>query len=137
MTSFASLAVSYLASLAVFLMIDVIWIKRVMGPLFRRHIGDMMLDDPRVGAAAAFYVLYVAGIVYLAVLPGVQGGGLGTTALNGAVLGGLAYGTYEVTNYATLRNWTTRMLWIDVTWGVLLTMLTAIAGFLAHQAVAG
>ena len=129
--------VSYAAALAVFLSIDVIWIITVMRPIFERNLGAMLLDSPRMGAAAAFYALYVAGIQYFAVMPAVAAETWRVAALNGAIIGFLAYGTYEVTNLATLKAWTYEMLAIDLAWGVALTALTAAAGYAAFRWMAG
>jgi uncharacterized membrane protein len=128
-----SLLVSYAASLVVFLSIDILWIKTVMQPLFERNLGELLLETPRMGPAGAFYALYVAGIIYLAVLPAAAADSLRTAAVNGAVVGFLAYGTYEITNLATLKGWSYEMVAIDVSWGVFLTTLTAVAGYMAYR----
>lgn len=133
----AILAASYIASLAVFLAVDSVWIQRVMGPMFRRRVGALMLAKPRLGAAAAFYLLYVAGTIYLAVVPALDSGDLWMATLNGAIIGLLAYGTYEATNLATLKGWDYQMLSIDVAWGAFLTAVTATTGFIVYQALAG
>jgi len=56
-------AASYMAALVVFLAIDVVWINAVMRPIFERNVGALLLETPRIGPAAGFYALYVAGIV--------------------------------------------------------------------------
>jgi len=130
-------ALSYVAALLVFLSIDIIWIRSVMRPLFERNLGEILLETPRLGAAGAFYALYVAGIMYLAIAPAIAAGSWRTAALNGAIIGFLAYGTYEATNLATLKGWTYEMLSIDLAWGVFLTAVTAVAGYTAFRWMAG
>jgi uncharacterized membrane protein len=130
-------AASYMAALVVFLAIDVVWISAVMRPIFERNVGALLLETPRIGAAAGFYALYVAGIVYVAVAPAVNSGIWHLAALNGAIIGFLAYGTYEATNLATLKGWSYQMLAIDVAWGTALTALTAVVGFLVYRWMAG
>ncbi len=130
-------AVSYLAALIFFLTIDFVWIKTVMRPIFERSVGMLMLETPRLSAAAAFYVLYVAGILYLAVVPALNAETIRIAVLNGAIVGFLAYGTYEATNLATLKGWTVEMLIIDVAWGATLSALTACAGYLAFRWMSG
>jgi len=107
---------TYAAALAVFLIADAIWLTAVMKPVFERNVGDLMLASPRLGPAAVFYALYVAGILYFATWPAASAGSWRVAAANGALLGFLAYGTYEATNLATLRGWTYGMLAIDLTW---------------------
>ena len=120
---------SYVVGLVVFLSIDIVWIRAVMKPLFERNLGEMLLETPRLGAAGAFYACYVAGVVYFAVVPATAAESWRVAALNGAIIGFLAYGTYEATNFATLRGWTYQMLLIDISWGVVLTCGTAVAGY--------
>ena len=129
--------IGYVAALIVFLSVDVVWIKSVMQPIFERNVGAILLDEPRFGAAAGFYALYVAGIFYFAVAPAVTSETWRIAALNGAILGFLAYGTYEATNLATLKGWSVEMLTVDVAWGTSLTALTAIVGFTTVRWMAG
>ena len=123
----------YLAALAAFLVIDAIAIKFLVFPLFSRHVGDLFRDDMQLGVALAFYVFYVAGILYFAVLPGLSEQSLWRAVFNGALLGFLAYGTYEATNMATLRGWSWQMVVADVTWGTLLTGTVAAVGWFAGR----
>ena len=54
--------------------------------------------------------------MYFAVRPGLAAESLRTAALNGALFGFFAYATYDLTNQATVRNWTTLSL-VDMAWG--------------------
>lgn len=125
--------IAYVATAVVFLGIDAIWLGRVATNLYRGWIGDLMLQQPNFSAAAAFYLVYVAGIVYFAVVPALNGGGWPQAAIAGAVLGFIAYGTYDMTNLATLRNWPVMMTIVDMTWGTVLTSFAAVAGFFITQ----
>ena len=129
-------AVSYIASLVLFLLIDLIWIKSVMRPIFERHVGTIMLEQPRMGAALAFFVLYLAGLTIFAVVPAVDDGTWQTAALYGGLLGVIAYGTYETTNFSTLKGWTMQMLVIDIVWGAFLSSCVAVVGFFVFGWVA-
>ena len=130
------LITSYAAALALFVTIDLVWIRLVTGPIFTRSLGDMMLDDPRPLPAAAFFVFYLAGLFYLAVLPAVDADSWRMAAVNGALLGLIAYGTYDATNLATLRRWTIQMAIVDVAWGVFSSAVTAVAAFTIYRGLA-
>lgn len=130
-------AVTYAVTAFFFLLVDAIWLNAVMKPVFERNLGDFLLESPRLVPAAAFYALYVAGILYFAVWPGAAAESLRLAAMNGAILGFLAYGTYEATNLATLRGWTYGMLALDVSWGMVLTALSATVGYAAWRWIAG
>jgi len=124
----------YLVTALVFLGLDAIMLKTVMRPLFEGHIGDMLADDLRLVPAALFYLFYVAGILWFVSLPALRAGAPLNALLAGAFLGALAYGTYEFTNLATLRDWHWQMVAVDVTWGAVLTGVSAFAGVIAARA---
>jgi len=125
------LVVAYLASAAVFAMIDAAWIT-LLGPrIYRPLIGDILADQVRLGPAIGFYGLYIGGIVALAAAPALRDGGWRRAATSGAVLGLVAYGTYDLTNQATLKVWATQITLLDMTYGALATALAAAVGYLA------
>jgi uncharacterized membrane protein len=119
--------------LIAFFVIDIIWISRVVRPMYDQQIGGLLRATPQVGAAAVFYLMYAAGIVYFAVLPALQSGVTRVALLNGAIFGGLAYGTYAFTNYAVLKGWTFKLVVADVAWGIVLTAVTAACGLFAAR----
>lgn len=118
----------YIVTATVFLVLDVIMLKKVMYPLFSSNIGPMMLEDLRMGPAAVFYLFYVVGVVWFVSIPALNVGSIAQAFFAGAVLGALAYGTYEFTNFATLKGWTAQMVMVDVVWGAVLTGTSAAAG---------
>jgi len=91
---------------------------------------------PNLGIAALFYLFFTAAIVVLAVLPGLSGGSIGTTLLYGAILGLAAYGTYDITNLSTLKNWPVAMSLVDMAWGTFLTAFSAAGGYCAARLLA-
>lgn len=124
---------AYLAAGLVMLLIDAIWLT-MMAPTYRRLLGDILLDGVRLGPAAAFYLLYVAGIVGLAVLPALrEGGGWQWAAVYGGFLGLVCYATYDLTNHATLKTWHLEITLMDMAWGTALTAVSAAAGALAAE----
>ena len=118
----------YIVTAIVFLALDVVMLKKVMYPLFSSNIGPMMLEDLRMGPAAVFYLFYVVGVVWFVSIPALNIGSIAQAFFAGAVLGALAYGTYEFTNFATLKGWTAQMVTVDVIWGAVLTGTSAAVG---------
>ena len=127
---------AYVVSAVVFLGLDAVMLRTVMKPLFARHIGDWLLESPRMGPAVVFYLLYVAGGVYLVSLPALAANAPTVALLHGALLGALAYGTYEFTNLATLTRWSWTQVAVDATWGTVLTGVSLWLGVLAARAIA-
>ncbi|MEM6577637.1 MAG: DUF2177 family protein [Pseudomonadota bacterium] len=124
-----------LATGAIFLVADALMLTFFMDPLFRHHLGEALLDGLHLPAALAFYVLYLFGMVWFAGLPGLRDG-VGVAALNGAILGLVAYGTYELTSWAVMRNWHPTMVAADIAWGAVVTSLAATGGVLVARAMA-
>ena len=129
--------IAYLATGVVFLGLDAIWLSQVGLGLYRREIGALLLEQPNLPVAGLFYLLFVAGIVLLVVQPAAADGDWLAALWMGALLGLVAYGTYDITNLSTLRGWSPTIAAIDVAWGAALTAVASLAGFLAVSAFAG
>jgi len=114
----------------VFFAFDFIWLSTATSRIYKPYVGDLLLDKPNMPVAAAFYLLYVVGVLFLASLPGYDKGSIGDAFLRGAILGLLAYGTYDLTNLATLKGWAWQVSVIDMIWGTLLTGTVAAVGYL-------
>lgn len=127
----ASYATAYAASAVVFFGIDFLWLSTISTNFYRSRIGGLLLDQPNLGVAGLFYLVYVAGIVHFAVLPGLNATSWMTALINGALLGLVAYGTYDMTNLATLKNWSVTVSVVDMAWGIALTAAAATAGYAA------
>lgn len=123
--------VTYIAMLAVFLVLDLSWLGIIAKDFYRSSIGHLMADSFNIPAATVFYLLYLVGVIVFAVSPGVDAQSLGKTAALGALFGFFCYATYDLTNLATLKDWPVPMSLVDMAWGTFLTSVVASAGYLA------
>ena len=130
-----SLLVLILATGLIFLIADAVMLTTVIKPLFERHIGETLLGGIRPVPAALFYLLYMAGVIWFAGWPALRDGTPHTALLNGAILGLVAYGTYELTSWAVMRDWHPAMVAVDMAWGTALTALAAWGGVMGARAV--
>ena len=124
--------VTYLGTGVAFAILDAVWLTQAGPKVYRPALDAVLADKPNLGAAVVFYLFYVLGVVLLAVAPN-RDAGLARTALAGAVLGAMAYGTYDLTNQATLKVWATKITLIDLGWGALATAVGAAAGLVAWR----
>jgi len=124
----------YVSTAVIFLALDAVMLSRVMKPLFESHIGQHMLTDIRMVPAVLFYLAYVAGLVWLVSLPALRSGAPVQALIGGAVIGAMAYGTYEFTSYAIMRDWHPSMVATDLAWGTVLTGFSAWAGVMVTRA---
>ncbi|MBV8778608.1 MAG: DUF2177 family protein [Alphaproteobacteria bacterium] len=127
---------SYVATAAVFLGCDVLWLTVTGSTLYRPLLGDLLLPGFRPVPAVLFYLVYMAGLVLFAVSPAIASGRWTTALINGACLGFVAYATYDLTNQATLRSWSTTITVLDLCWGTVLSAIAASLGYVIASAVA-
>lgn len=133
----AAIAVFVATTGLVFLIADAIMLGFILGPIFHAHLGETMLDGLRLGPAIGFYLLYMAGVTYFAGVPALQGGSAMPALINGAVLGLVAYGTYELTSWTVMRDWHPQMVVMDMAWGAVLSGVSAYIGARVALAVTG
>lgn len=126
-----SAAAGYFVSLVTFVVIDLIWLSLMAPRFYRPILGDIAVSGFNLAPAIVFYALYPVGLVIFAIMPALKTGSAGMALLYGALFGFFTYATYDLTNQATLRNWTTSLTVVDVAWGTLLGAVAAAAGFLA------
>ncbi|WP_319937965.1 DUF2177 family protein [Allitabrizicola rongguiensis] len=129
-----SLVRLYLVTLAVFLALDAAMLTYVMQPLFKRHIADLMAPNLQLVPAMLFYLLYPAGILALVSVTALRDGG--SVLLTAAILGAMAYGTYELTSWTIMKGWSPTMVAVDMAWGTVLTAIAAAAGVAVERALA-
>ncbi|MFD3266410.1 DUF2177 family protein [Phenylobacterium ferrooxidans] len=120
--------IAYLATGLVFALVDAVWLTWSNERLYRPTLNPVLADEVNLKAAAVFYVVYILGIMALVVSPATSWTKAMTT---GAILGAVCYATYDLTNQATLKVWSTKITLADITWGAFVTALAATAGYLA------
>lgn len=121
----------YAVTATVFLGLDMIGIRTLIRPVFDAHVGHLLAQPLRLGPAAVFYLFYVAGILVFVSWPALKAGAPLQALVFGALLGAMCYGTYEMTNYATLADWSWKQVAVDGLWGTFLTGFAAWAGVAA------
>jgi len=123
--------VAWLVAVVAFLVIDGIWLGLIARGFYASRLGDLMRQPILVAPAALFYLCYAAGLVFLAVRPFQPELSLGNVALYGAVVGFLAYGTYDMTNLSTVRDWPVAVSVVDLIWGTCLSAAVSVIAAIA------
>ncbi|NVE93706.1 DUF2177 family protein [Altererythrobacter lutimaris] len=113
--------IAYISAAVAFGVLDSLWLRWAGPNLYRPVIGEIMAENFRAGAAAAFYFIYLAGMVWFAIKPGLASGSVATAVLNGALLGALCYATFDLTSQAVFKVWATHVTVIDIMWGAFAT----------------
>jgi uncharacterized membrane protein len=130
------LVIAYLSTLLIFVGIDMVWLTWVGGPVYRSLLGDILLPTVRMAPAFVFYLIYPVGLVLYAVQPNLTSGSLLAAAIAGALFGFFTYATYDLTNFATLRNWPLTVTLMDIGWGMVLGAVAAAAATLVTGTLA-
>ena len=125
----------YAVTLVAFFAIDLVWLGVVAKNFYRQHIGHLLAPEVNWAAALLFYAVYIAGIVFFAVKPALDAGSAARAFTYGAVLGFLAYATYDLTNQATMRDWPVLVTVVDLAWGTVLTGSVAFLSYLVSRRI--
>lgn len=124
---------AWITAAIAFAVLDAIWLSNAAPKIYRPLIGEVLADNMRLAPAVAFYLIYVSGIVFFAVVPALERTSLMWAILAGAAFGFVAYATYDLTNHATLKVWDLRMTLIDMAWGTIATSAAAGASYWVAQ----
>ena len=119
--------VAYVAAGVSFGALDALWLGWAGKNLYRPALGELLAPSFRPAPAIVFYLLYIAALVWFAVRAG-HSGGIGLAVLNGALLGGICYATYDLTNQATMKVWPVHVTLIDIAWGAFASAVAASVG---------
>lgn len=118
----------YAACTATFFALDIAWLGVVAKGFYQRQMGHLLAEQTKWGAAIAFYLIYVAAIVVLCVLPGIEKQSVLRAATLGGVFGLAAYAAFDLTSLALLKGFPSGVVPVDLAWGVILTASVAAAG---------
>ena len=132
----AKYIVGYIATGVAFALIDSVWLRTMYTRLYQPEIGELMMKGGfRMGPAIVFYVLYILGMMIFAVGPALNSGKWQTALLWGALLGFFCYMTYDLTNHATMKVWSTKVTVLDIMWGTFLTGSASLVGYSVTNAI--
>ncbi len=129
--------ITYAITTFIFFAIDMVWLGVVAKNFYREKLGFILSPEVNWPAAIIFYLIYIGGILYFAVLPALEKHSWQTALIQGAVLGMLCYATYDLTNMATIRSWPLVVVIVDIIWGIVLTGSCALLYYLLAAKFAG
>tara|TARA_B110000196_G_scaffold306619_1_gene305403 strand:- start:174 stop:584 length:411 start_codon:yes stop_codon:yes gene_type:complete len=123
-----SLIISFIFVSSIFLILDIVWLSITVKSLYKPALGGLLKDKPLMWAAVLFYVIYLIGLGLIIVKPALANDSILQAFWTGVVFGVVAYATYNLTNMATIKNWSSSIIWIDMIWGGLLTGFSSAVG---------
>jgi uncharacterized membrane protein len=120
-------------ALPVMFILDLTWVGIIANTFYRSQLGYLYSPHTVWWAAIAFYVIYILGLVYFVIAPGLTAGSLKKTLLNAAFFALVAYGTYDLTSLAITTNWPLLMTFVDMTWGIVCALITTTITFVVAK----
>ncbi|PKN94709.1 MAG: DUF2177 domain-containing protein [Chloroflexi bacterium HGW-Chloroflexi-6] len=120
----------YLVLLLSFFAIDMLWLGLVARSFYQRSLGFLLAPSPNWFVAAIFYLLFIVGILFFVVIPGLERNSLKATLLRAALFGLITYATYDLTNLATIEDWPVLITVVDLFWGIFLSVSVSWVGFI-------
>ena len=127
---------TYIAGFITVGVLDYSWLAHVAKDFYLKSLashvsvkdGSLVVN---LYGAIGFYILAVWSAYYFVVA---QSSSLKESAIRGAIFGATAYGFYDLTNYATLRDWPLSITLLDIAWGaVILSATSAVMYFVYHR----
>ena len=120
----------YAATLAIFLLVDMLWLGVAARSFYRKHLGFILADNPNWAAAIPFYLIFVLGMLVFVVVPGLGEQPMTSFLFRAALYGLVTYAAYDLTNHATLKDWPSIVTFVDLTWGVVVSTGVALASLM-------
>jgi uncharacterized membrane protein len=128
--------VAYIAAIVVMVALDMVWLGKTFDTLYLPALGAVMSPNTKVPVAIVFYLIYPVGLIFFAVAPALRAGAWSTALVGGALFGFFVYMTYDLTNLATLKEWSLRVSLIDIAWGTVLNSTAATASYFVTRLIA-
>lgn len=127
--------ITYFASLLAFVVIDGIWLTFIANNFYQKHIGHLLAPQVSFAPAIAFYLAFIGAIMLFCVAPGIEKSSLSWTIFLGLAFGAITYATYDLTNWATLKDWPFIVVAVDILWGAVLSASIATVGYFVWKSL--
>ena len=111
----------YLITLPVFFAIDMIWLGLIARNFYRENLGHLLKENVNWTAAIIFYLMFIAGMIIFVISPALEKNSWMHALIYGALFGLITYATYDLTNLATLKDWSLTVAIVDMIWGMILS----------------
>lgn len=123
---FMNYVYAYLLTLVVFVVIDLLWLGGIAKSTYDNQLKALMKPKPALLVAAVFYILFALGLMIFVIYPAMSAHTGTGSWWKGSLFGLFTYGTYDLTNLTTLKDWPLKITLIDLAWGTVLATLTTL-----------
>lgn len=125
----------YAISATIFVLFDAVWLGLISKNLYATELKSLMTKDVKWGAAALFYAVFIAGLIYFVIAPALKADSMSSLALAGGFFGFVTYATYDLTNYATLKGFPLKITIIDLLWGTFVSGAVTLISYMLYTKI--
>lgn len=122
----------YAIATSVFILFDAVWLGVIAKKLYATELKGLMTNNVKWGAAALFYAIFIAGLIYFVIAPALKADSSATIMLAGGFFGLVTYATYDLTNYATLKGFPLKIVILDLMWGTFVSGAVATISYMLY-----
>lgn len=119
----------YLITIPIFFALDMMWLGYAAKDFYRRNLAFILSPNVNWPAAISFYLIYIVGILFFAVIPALERESWISALVRGGLFGFFTYATYDLTNLALIKGWPVKIVAVDILWGVILCGAVAVSSF--------
>lgn len=116
----------YVLTTLVFFIIDILWLGLVSKNLYQEKIGQLLKEDVNWTAAILFYLFFILGMIFFVIYPALVKRSWKYALFVGIFFGMTTYATYDMTNLATMKDWSVLITVVDILWGSFLCGATSL-----------
>ena len=120
-------------SLFTFLILDAIWLGFIARNFYAKYLAAYLTDNVIWLSAIIFYLIFNIGLLIFVILPSIEKNSYTTLILYSLLYGLVTYATYDLTNYATVKDWPFAVTIVDIIWGMFVAFASSSATFLFHK----
>jgi uncharacterized membrane protein len=120
---------AYGGALIIFGVVDIAWLSMMGNVFYKPLLGDMLASSVRPLPAIVFYLFFPVGLATFAIVPALRENSPVMAAGYAALLGALCYATYDLTNHAVMRQWSTAVTVADIAYGAFASAVAAVATY--------
>jgi len=126
-----SFIITYFLLLAVFGLVDALWLGLIAKNFYARELGSLLRKDFLLFPGLMFYAMHPLMIWFWGFKDHTK---LRQIIFKVGVYSFGAYATYDLSNWATLKNWSQQVVVVDIIWGTLSSVVvTALVWFLVTK----
>ncbi len=120
-------------SLFTFLILDAIWLGFVARNFYAKYLEMYLTENVIWLSAIIFYFIFNVGLLIFVILPSIEKNSYSILILYSLLYGLVTYATYDLTNYATIKDWPLIVTIVDIIWGMFVAFASSSAAFLFHK----